>query len=121
ASLVDGLPESRPDACQQGCAESGAFLGLDGFHLLAENIGLDLPPKRRSSAAAAQADLLHRYLQLGKNRKRVTETECDALQDGANHVGARVMRRKTNQSAPDVRVAIGRTFAHQIRGPQYAL
>src|SRR5436189_5591992 len=64
-SFVNGLPESRSHTSQQGCPESSAFLGLDGFHAMTKDIGLDLPPKRSARAAAAQADLLHRYLQLG--------------------------------------------------------
>ena len=61
------------------------------------NIGLNLPPKRRSRASAAQANRRYRDVNFLKNGEGIAQAESNAFENRANDVRPRVRRGDPDQ------------------------
>ena len=108
------------DGGQQGDAVGGALLGVDRDDVLAEDVGLDLPPERALAAAAGGADLLHGDAQLFDDRQAVAHGVGHAFHDAADQVAAGVRERQADEAAAGERIGVRRALAGEIRAGRTA-
>src|SRR6185295_16770118 len=85
------------------------------------NVCLNLTPQCRSGAPTAEFDGLYWHLHLIENLKRVTQTECDAFHNRANHVSLCMARSDANERGSSMWIQMRRAFPHQIRSPQHPI
>ena len=121
ASFIDRTPRPRANARQNRGAISRAFFGCNNFHFVRVDVRLNLPPQRRTRAAAAQPDRRHGNFHLLENRECIFQAVGDAFHDGPNDVPARVGRGQSNQGGAGIRIEMRSALAHQIGHPECAL
>jgi hypothetical protein len=66
------------------------LLGVHDFDRMSVYVGLNLAPKDGSGAAASQANAINRNFHFAEDSEAVAQTERNAFQNGADHVGASV-------------------------------
>ena len=118
ARRVDGWPAFDPNASQNRRTVRRSLVCGGRIHRMAEHIGLNLTPKRRTRSAAAEADAPNRHAHLREDRKRVAQAERNAFQNRTDDVPAPVARRQPDECGAGIGIAMRRPFAHQIRRPE---
>src|SRR2546421_12473825 len=87
---VNGRPKLCSNTRENGGTISRAFLGFDDFNFVTVDVGLNLLPQGRARAAAAQTDILHRYVHFVEDRETVFQAKRYALENGAYDMSPRM-------------------------------
>src|ERR1035438_7048498 len=74
ASFIDGTPGTDSDPGKNCRSVRGAFLSRHNFYFVPVDVGLNLPPQRRSRAPATQSNRGHGNVHLVENRERIFQT-----------------------------------------------
>src|ERR1700733_3898131 len=113
---IAGGVYSGPNFCADSGEDGGSigcpFFGFHNFNFAAVNIGLNLAPEWRARASAAEANAIHGHVHFAKNCEGIAQTECDAFENRANDVSARVRSGKADESCARVWIEMRGAFAH---------